>query len=60
MNLSEHLKYRTPELLEFEKEAEKLLTDGGIKNKSVNVIKETSKVIRDKIDNKLEVIFDRN
>lgn len=44
--------------MEFEKDVEKLLSGGGIKNKSVNVIKDTSRVIKDKIDNKLEQLFD--
>jgi len=36
-----------PHLMEFEKEAEKLLQGGGIKNKSVKVIQDASKIIRD-------------
>lgn len=37
----------------------KLLKDGGIKNKPVRMIQEGSKVIRTKIDNKLEELFDK-
>jgi hypothetical protein len=35
-----------------------LLKDGGIKNKDLEVIQETSKIIRDQIDSKLEFAFD--
>jgi hypothetical protein len=40
--------------MEFEKEAQKLLQGGGIKNKSVKIIQDISKVIREKIDSNLE------
>mmetsp|Transcript_31058 Transcript_31058/g.47446 ORF Transcript_31058/g.47446 Transcript_31058/m.47446 type:complete len:131 (+) Transcript_31058:250-642(+) len=46
-----------PELFDFEVEAQTLLKDGGIKNKSVKVIQEASKIIREKIDNELEHVF---
>lgn len=59
-NLLEQFKLKIPELMEFEKEADKLLENGGIKNKQFKVIQETSRIVREKIDNKLEVIFDRN
>ena len=46
-----------PEMMEFEQSAEKLLSGGGIKNKSVKVIQETSKLISERIDSKLERVI---
>jgi len=46
-----------PEMMEFELSAEKLLQGGGIKNKSVKVIQETSKLISERIDSKLESVI---
>ena len=57
-SLEELCGMQLPKLMEFEKEAEKLLQGGGIKNKTVKVIQSVSKVIRDKIDTKLEVLND--
>ena len=48
---------RIPKLFDFEIEAQTLLKDGGIKNKSVKTIYETSKVVTDKIDNLLEQVY---
>ena len=59
-NLVEIQKMKLPELMEFEIEAQKLLNGGGIKNKQVAMIRETSRVIRDKIDDVLERIFIEN
>jgi hypothetical protein len=41
-------------LFDFEKEAQLLLKDGGIKNKDLEIIQKTSREIRDQIDSKLE------
>ena len=48
-----------PQLFDFEIEAQKLLRDGGIKNKNQAEIQQTSQVIKDKIDNQLELVFQR-
>jgi len=50
-------KMQLPQLYDFEIEAQILLKDGGIKNKPVKVIQETSKIIREKIDKELKAIF---
>lgn len=40
-------KLKIPKLMDFEIEAEKLLKDGGTKNKAFKVIQDASKIIRD-------------
>ena len=47
-----------PQLFDFEHQAQLLLKDGGIKNKDLEVIQETSQIIRDQIDTKLEYAYD--
>lgn len=46
-----------PTLRDFEKEAEKLLKDGGTRNKDFSVISAIQKVIDHQIDTHLENLF---
>ena len=46
-----------PKIMDFELEADKLLRDGGTKNKDIKLIMKTSKIVQELIDNKLEEKF---
>ena len=57
-DLNEIQNIKLPKVFEFEREAKKLITlDGSIKNKSIPEIAETAKIVKDKIDNLLEQVY---